>query len=229
MSRRPCRYRAGRIRSSRMTTTACISAWRAEREIVPQVRVGASAGWDHVSFLGSDDRFVDGGVDVVVDTRIDPMLSRNVPSMCARRWTICRFRAAARRTGRLLEGRALIVGLVWSDDSRLFGVLLRRRADRSLPPVLQPLLGGMDTLRGFPGWACRRRYRLPRDRDELRVPLIVAALARQARRQCIHGTSEKVVQRGRYCSATGPSAERGVGGSVWFSAAVFRLKPRCCA
>ena len=49
----------------------------AEREITRSLRIGTSAGWQHVSFRGADDSFVHAGGDVVLDTRLDPMLARN--------------------------------------------------------------------------------------------------------------------------------------------------------
>src|SRR5205823_2963181 len=42
---------------------------RAEHEIVHSLRVGATVGWQHVSFLDATDSFVHAGADVGVDTR----------------------------------------------------------------------------------------------------------------------------------------------------------------
>src|SRR4029453_10212155 len=53
-------------------------AWvRVERELVPALRVGATAGWRLVSFMDLHDRFPRGGADVVLDPRVDPNLPRN--------------------------------------------------------------------------------------------------------------------------------------------------------
>src|SRR4029453_11901214 len=53
-------------------------AWvRIERQLVPALRGGATAGWQHVSFMDLDDRFAQAGADVVLDTRVDPNLPRN--------------------------------------------------------------------------------------------------------------------------------------------------------
>jgi hypothetical protein len=52
---------------------------RAEREVVRAVRVGATAGWQHVSFMNDTDQFAHAGADVVLDTRVDPNLPRNGP------------------------------------------------------------------------------------------------------------------------------------------------------
>src|SRR5439155_10502127 len=50
---------------------------RAERALTRAVRLGATAGWQRVSFLGTVGSFAQAGVDAVVDTRLDPMLARN--------------------------------------------------------------------------------------------------------------------------------------------------------
>ncbi len=188
---------------------------RAEREIVPEVRVGASAGWDHVSFLGSDDRFGDGGVDVVVDTRIDPMLARNAIYARAA-WDHLSFSSggAANRTS--LEGRAY-VGLI--GQTILVIRALHDGADRPLPPYLQPLLGGMDTLRGFEAGHAAGDT-LAAGSAELRVPL-TSPLSLGKLGVSVFMDAGKVYNAGEHFSDR--PLERGVGGSVWFSAAVFRL------
>src|SRR3989442_10675647 len=66
---------------------------RAEREILHSLRVGAGAGWQHVSFLGADDSFVHAGGDVVLDTRLDPMLARNAVYARAA-WTHFNFKTS---------------------------------------------------------------------------------------------------------------------------------------
>ena len=50
---------------------------RGEREVTHGLRLGATGGWQRVSFLGADDKFAHAGADVVLDTRLDPMLPRN--------------------------------------------------------------------------------------------------------------------------------------------------------
>src|SRR5260370_38604713 len=50
---------------------------RGERQLAHVVRTGATAGWQHVSFLNADASFVHAGADIVLDTRLDPMLARN--------------------------------------------------------------------------------------------------------------------------------------------------------
>ena len=56
---------------------------RGEREVTtlrPGLRASATAGWQHVAFLegpGSNAGMLQAGADVVLDTRLDPMLARN--------------------------------------------------------------------------------------------------------------------------------------------------------
>jgi hypothetical protein len=51
---------------------------RGEREIVPKVRLGATGGLQQASFPGAgEDLFTQIGADLVLDTRLDPVLARN--------------------------------------------------------------------------------------------------------------------------------------------------------
>src|SRR5207247_7437812 len=118
---------------------------RAEREIVRSVRVGATAGWQHVSFLGTDDSFGHAGVDAVLDTRLDPMLARNAIYARAA-WDHLSFRGSDSNNRSELEARGYI-GLV--GQTVLVLRLLRADASRPLPAYLQPILGGLANVRGF--------------------------------------------------------------------------------
>jgi outer membrane protein assembly factor BamA len=188
---------------------------RGEREIVPAVKLAATASWDHVAFLGQDDRFVDATIDVVVDTRIDPMLARNAVYARAA-WDHFSFSSggAANRTS--LEGRAY-VGLL--GQTILVVRALYDGSDRPLPPYLQPLLGGMDTLRGFEaGHAVGDT--LATGSAELRVPLTSPLSLGKLGVSAFMDAGTVYRMGERFSDQT---LERGVGGSVWFSAAVFRL------
>ena len=190
-------------------------AVRAEREIVPAVRVGATASWDRVAFLGQDDRFVDGGFDLVVDTRIDPMLARNAVYARAA-WDHLSFSdgGAANRTS--LEGR-VYVGFI--RQTILVVRALHNAADRPLPPYLQPLLGGMDTLRGFEAGHAAGDT-LAAGSAELRVPL-TSPLSLGKLGVSVFTDAGKVYNASEHFSDH--PLERGFGGSVWVSAAVLRL------
>jgi hypothetical protein len=125
---------------------------RGERQlIVRSLLVGATGGWQHVSFMGLDDRFVQVGADVVVDTRVDPGLPRNAVYGRAA-WEHLQFgggavnhtTGAANRTD--LDGR----GYVGLFGQTVFAVrAYRRDSDRPLPAYTKPMLGGMGSVRGF--------------------------------------------------------------------------------
>jgi hypothetical protein len=130
-----------------------VRVWlRGERELVVRaLRVGATGGWQHVSFMGLDDRFVQVGGDVVVDTRVDPGLPRNAVYGRAA-WEHLQFgggavnhtTGGANRTD--LDGR----GYVGLFGQSIFAVrAYRRDSDRPLPAYSKPMLGGMGSVRGF--------------------------------------------------------------------------------
>jgi outer membrane protein assembly factor BamA len=138
---------------------------RAERRFAQHVRVGANLRTARVDFAGAVDRHDAAGVDIRVDTRLDPSFPRN--AIDARvGWEHLRFDAGGAG--------------VWSGDMRgyigLFGknvVALRgtfARADGPLPLSEQPLLGGSETLRGYPT-GYRAGNSLAAVSAEVRVPL----------------------------------------------------------
>ncbi len=127
---------------------------RGERELFGRaLRLGATGGWQRVSFMDLDDRFVQVGGDVQVDTRSDPVLPRNAVYGRAA-WEHLQFASdsssttltgsGANRTE--LDGRGY-VGLV---GQTIFAVrAYRRDSNNPLPPYAQPQLGGMGSVRGF--------------------------------------------------------------------------------
>jgi outer membrane protein assembly factor BamA len=189
---------------------------RAEREITRVVRVGAIGGWERAAFGERRDRFFVGGADVVVDTRIDPLLARN--AVYARvgwdRFAFLDGGVSLNRTE--LEGRGY-VGLI--GQTVLIARALRTSGDQPLPEYLKPLLGGAENLRGFAA-GTRAGDTLVAGSLELRVPLTsplsVGKLGISAFVDV--GTAYSKGERLR-----DRPFERGVGGSVWFSAAVVRL------
>ncbi len=182
---------------------------RGEREFTRWLRAGATVGWQHVSFRDSADEFAHGGVDIVFDTRVDPILPRNAVYARAAYEHI----AGANRGE--FEGRGYV---------GLFGqTILAIRAqsmtaDRPLPPYLKPLLGGMANLRGFPA-GTDAGDALAAASGELIVPLTsplgvgkigVSAFVDTA---TVWDHGQRLVDQ--------PWKE-GVGGSIWFSAAFIR-------
>jgi outer membrane protein assembly factor BamA len=191
---------------------------RAEREIVSHVRVGAGSAWEGVTFGGEGQRVVRHGVDVTVDTRLDPFLARNavyvrtaVEHLGLGDWG---GRASANRFELDVRG---YLGLI--RRTVLVTRILRQDADAPLPPYLKPLLGGLGTVRGFePGRAVGDG--LAAASAELLVPLTSP----------LHVTTAGVSVFGDVGAAYDKGARlrdqhamASVGASVWVSATVVRV------
>jgi outer membrane protein assembly factor BamA len=186
---------------------------RAEREAIRALRIGATAGWQQVSFATLDDRFAHAGVDVVLDTRVDPNLPRNAIFA----------RASWERLGRpveaghyVLDGRGYI-GLFGQNVLALRG--LRDAADRSLPPYLRPLLGGMANLRGFSAGTSAGDQLVAYSAElivPLTSPLKVGRLGLNAfaDRGAAYDVGEHLRDQ---------TMKQGYGGGVWFSAAFLKV------
>jgi outer membrane protein assembly factor BamA len=194
-------------------------AWvRVERELVPTLRVGATASWQHVSFMDLNDRFAQAGADVVLDTRVDPNLPRNAIFARAS-WEqlgLSRSDTPARTGHYVLDGRGFL-GLFRQNVLALRA--LRDAADGPLPPYLQPLLGGMANLRGFRAGTLAGDI-LVAYSAELIVPLTSPlsvgkiGLSAFADRGTVYDAGERLRDQ---------TTKQGYGGGVWFSAAFLKL------
>jgi outer membrane protein assembly factor BamA len=188
---------------------------RVERDLLPQLRAGATLGTEDVQFLADDTRFLQTGADLVLDTRIDPVLARNAVYARAA-WdryalsgsdTYHQYSADLRGYGGFI-GQSVIVGRVY-----------RSASDRPLPPFLQPILGGMDNLRGFKAGTAVGDT-LVAGSAEVRVPITsplnIAKLGVSA-----FIDIATVYEHGARLSDQ--RFDKGIGGSVWVTAAFFRL------
>lgn len=188
---------------------------RAERDILRSLRAAVSAGWDRVSFGGERDRFVRVGMDVVLDTRLDPMLARNAVYARAS-WDRLVFgqEAAAHRTD--LEARGY-VGL----PGQAVVVLraLRQDSNRPLPPYLGPMLGGTASLRGLAAGSAVGDT-LVAGSVELRLPL-TSPLSLGKLGVSTFVDVATVYEKGQ--RLRDQPLDRGGGGGVWFSAAFLRV------
>ncbi|MEO5820730.1 MAG: BamA/TamA family outer membrane protein [Vicinamibacteraceae bacterium] len=125
---------------------------RAERALPLALRVGGGVRWSDIAFAGAstpalavDDRMTASGIDLTLDTRIDPTFPRNAVYARAA-WEHLDFEAQPARNRTTLEGRGYL-GLLGSSVLALRA--MHGRADGSLPLYEQWLLGGPASVRGF--------------------------------------------------------------------------------
>ena len=190
-------------------------AWvRAERVLAPGLRAGGLARLQHVSFADRRDRFTELGADIVFDTRIDPALPRNaVYSRAA--WSRLDFARADAAHRTELEARGY-VGLL--GQTVLAVGVQRKDSSRSLPPYLQPILGGMSSLRGFAAGSAMGDT-LAAGSLELLVPL-TSPLSFGKLGVSAFVDAGAVYDKGQRLADQ--RFRRGAGGAVWFSAAFVR-------
>jgi outer membrane protein assembly factor BamA len=187
-------------------------AWiRGERELGRAVRAGLTAGWQQASFFNTTDRFTHAGADLVLDTRIDPLLPRHAVYARAA-WE--HLSLGTNRTE--IDARGYI-GLM--GQSVLAVRALRHDADSPLPLFLKPLLGGMSNLRGFAAGTVAGDT-LVATSAELLLPLTSPLNVGKI------GVSAFVDAGAAYdkgARLSDQTLKQGYGGSVWFSAAFLRL------
>jgi outer membrane protein assembly factor BamA len=184
---------------------------RGEKLIAPHLRAGADAAWQHDTFADLSDSFATYGADVVLDTRLDPVLARN---------------AVYARAG--VQHLTLGVNR-WDVDARgyvgLFGQsivalrAMRDGADAPLPPYLKPLLGGMANVRGFAAGSSAGDNLVAYSAElilPLTSPLKVGKVGVSVFTD--RGTVWDYGQR-----LSDQTYAVGYGGSIWFSAAFLRL------
>lgn len=187
---------------------------RAERRLGP-VRAGVTGDRQHVSFAARRDEVTSYGADVTFDTRVDSLFPRNAVDLSAS-WTARHVSPGSVVHQATLDGRAY-VGLI--GQSVLVVRASREAADGTLPPYLQPLVGGWENLRGFAAGAFVGDTAVTGSL-ELRVPL--SSPLRVAR----FGVSAFVDTGTAYAHDARLGSQPmhvGVGGGVWWTATVFRL------
>ena len=204
---------------------------RAEQELVHGLRVAADTGWERASFEGIADRFAHVRGDVIVDTRSDPILARNAVygrAIVEHLEFADSLGVASPVSGRYggyagggvnrteLDGRGYL-GFI--GQTVLAGRVMRVGSDRPLPVYMQPEIGGLSTLRGFPaGYAVGDT--VVTTSAELVVPL--TSPLKFAR----FGVTAFVDRATAYTKAERLGDQEwfeGFGGSAWFTAAFFRV------
>jgi outer membrane protein assembly factor BamA len=188
---------------------------RGERAIGEPLRVGAFAGWQHVSFMNTTDRFTQAGADVTFDTRLDPFLARNaVYGRAAIEHFDFAHAQAATRTE--IDGRAY-VGLY--RQNILIIRVLRQDSNVPLPQYLEPMLGGMANLRGFRAGSFIGDT-LVSGTAEIRAPLTSPLKIAKAGVSAFIDVGT-VYDKGQRLADQHFS--QGIGGGVWLAAAFLRL------
>ena len=187
-------------------------AWiRGEREMIRGVRAGVTAGWQRVSFFNATDRFTHAGADLVLDTRVDPLLPRNAVYARAA-WE--HLSLGTNRTEIDARGYVGLIG-----QTVLAVRALRQDADSPLPLALKPLLGGMANLRGFAAGTFAGDT-LVAASAELMLPLTSPLNVGKVGVSAFVDAGTAYDKGARFSDQT---LKQGYGGSLWFSAAFLRL------
>ncbi|MBI3401246.1 MAG: BamA/TamA family outer membrane protein [Acidobacteria bacterium] len=199
-----------------------VRTWvRAEREIVHGLRAGATAGWQHITFMNQYDQVTDAGGDVILDTRVDPVLARNAVYVRGA-WTHLHFADPALSTGVLSANRTELDarGYLGVFRQNILAVRVQRQdSDVPLPPYLKPLLGGMDSLRGFHAGSAAGDTLVAMS-AELIVPLTSPLSVGKIGVSAFVDRGTVYTKGERFADQT---LKDGYGGSVWFAAAFLRL------
>ncbi|MFN7980374.1 MAG: BamA/TamA family outer membrane protein [Vicinamibacterales bacterium] len=188
---------------------------RGEREIARALRLGAWTGLDAVAFKGENDTVGRLGADATLDTRVDPMLSRNaVYVRSAVEWLGVRGTSNAVRT--LLDANAYLPG----PGPSTFAVrAYRDGANVAVPAYLKVLRGRDGTLLGYRAGTAAGdstaagtiEFRMP-----VTSPLDIGKFGVRA-----FVDAATVYDAGQ--ALRRQHFERSVGGGVWFTATVIRL------
>jgi outer membrane protein assembly factor BamA len=188
---------------------------RVERDLWRQLRAGGTVGTEQVRFLADDTRVLQTGADLVLDTRLDPVLARNAVYARAAwdRYALSgpdayhQYSVDVRGYGGFV-GQSVIVGRAY-----------RSASDKALPPFLQPILGGMDNLRGFKAGTAVGDTLVAGSvevRTPITSPLNIAKLG-------VSTFADVATVYDHGARLSDQRFSKGIGGSVWVSAAFFRL------
>jgi outer membrane protein assembly factor BamA len=186
----------------------------ADQAIVNWLRVGAGARLAHVEFGDEySARHTAIGPHVTIDNRIDPLFPRNAVHARAA-WERIGFESG--HAGRFITDTRGYLG-VGRSVIALRGQLTR--SDAALPGAEQSLLGGSDTLRGYRA-GHRAGDNLAAVSAELRVPISSPV---SAGRFGVKGFIDAGTTWDAGTRLADQRFERGVGGGLYFGAAVMML------
>jgi len=187
---------------------------KAERSVGP-LRLGATGGWQHVTFIDGDDTFRTLGGEVTFDTRVDPVLPRNAVYATASRERV--WFTTGESFDRIRMDARGYLGLI--GQTILVVRALRQDATEPVPLYMKSLLGGWSSLRGFRAGSFIGDTMVTGS-AEIRVPLNspinVAKIG-----VSVFADFGKAYNKGEHF--VDQPLERGVGAAVWMTLAAFRL------
>jgi outer membrane protein assembly factor BamA len=187
----------------------------ADSKAVGPLRADLTAAWEQVSFGGERDRLARIGGGATLDTRIDPVLARNAVFA----------RVSVEHLSLRDAGNVNTIAIDLRGYVGLFGqtvlVLRGQRddGDRTRPPYLRPLLGGMANLRGFKAGTAVGDT-LTAASAELRAPITSPLSFGKLGINVFVDTATVYDEGGRLADQR---FDRGIGAGVWFAAAFLRL------
>jgi outer membrane protein assembly factor BamA len=187
---------------------------RGERRLARAVVIGGAARIARVDFAGADSQVQAAGVDIMLDTRLDPSFPRDAVHATVG-WERLGFDEGA--AGRL---HGDIRGYLGVGGARVLALRTQfSHASDALPPFEQPLLGGGDSLRGY-RTGDKAGDSLLASSVELRVPLLSPLnLARVGVKGFVDvGTVWSSASRLR-----DQPFDRGIGAGVYAGVAAFML------
>jgi len=203
---------------------------RGEREVLHGLRLGVSGGVQRASFEGGDDTFGQIGAAVTIDTRVDPVVPRNavfirggVEHLAFGSGPVTVFDDPKRYGGYSgsanrsdLDARGYL-GVI--RQVVLAGRFLHVDSDRSLPPYLQPQIGGLTTIRGYAAGTAAGDTLTTMSAEvivPLNSPLKIGRFGVTAftDRGALYNKGESYFDQTELV---------GYGGSVWFAATLFRV------
>jgi surface antigen Omp85-like protein len=187
---------------------------RADWSLMREVRAGTEVAWESTSLAGEENTARSVGADVVVDTRVDPLMPRNAVFLRA---GLAKLRLPGRSPVRSELDANVYFGLIR-------GVVLSVRALREdfsqpAPAFYKSILGGTANLRGFrAGYAVGDT--LVAGSAEIRVP--TTSPLRMARfGYSIFVDLATAYDKGQRLEDQ--KMERGVGAGIWATAPLFRI------
>ncbi|HUR20996.1 MAG TPA: BamA/TamA family outer membrane protein [Vicinamibacterales bacterium] len=190
-------------------------AWARAERALGYFRLGATAGWERVSFGPLKDDLKTAGGDITFDTRIDPTYPRNAVLATAGLERVS-FKSGGTLQRTHLDGRGYL-GLI--KQSVLAVRVMREGANAPQPAYLRPLLGGWSNLRGFEAGAFVGDIVVAGSAEllvPLSSPLSVGRLGVSVFVDT--GVAYDYGQR-----LKDQARQTGIGGSVWMTATVFRV------